>query len=296
MLAVKMQGEGAMANNKWVIAAFILAALVICVLMLVNYARRAEPVSDERIDWILDSWIAHRGLHDDKTPENTLAAFNAAIEKGYPIELDVTLTKDKKVIVFHDKKLKRLFGVDGYVYDMTYEQLAELHFPGTNERIPLFSSVLATVDGQIPLLIEIKNEGEVGELERLVYEDLKGYKGPYAIQSFNPYSVKWFRINAPNVLRGQLSGTFIVSDYEVEYAGTTRLPWYKRFILSNMLMNFESRPNFIAYEIKNDGYKAFKGLKKLGVPVLGWTVDSKSTYEKVQNACDNFIVDTFDLN
>lgn len=55
MLAVKMQGEGAMANNKWVIAAFILAALVICVLMLVNYARRAEPVSDERIDWILDS-------------------------------------------------------------------------------------------------------------------------------------------------------------------------------------------------------------------------------------------------
>ena len=284
-----------MANNKWVIAVCILTALVICVLMLVNFARGAEPVTDERIDWITDSWIAHRGLHDDKNPENTMAAFNAAIKKGYPIELDVTLTKDKQVIVFHDKKLKRLFGVDGYVNDMTYEQLAELQFPDSNERIPLLSSVLATVDGQVPLLIEIKNEGEVGDLERLVYEELKGYKGPYAVQSFNPYSLKWFRINAPTVLRGQLSGTFIVSDYEVECAGTTRLPWYKRFVLSNMLMNFESRPNFIAYEIGNDGYKSIKGLKKLGVPVLGWTVDSKSTYQRVKDECDNFIVDTFDL-
>lgn len=285
-----------MANNKWAIAAFILAALVICVMVLVNYARKAEPISDKRIDWITKSWIAHRGLHDDKIPENTMAAFNAAIAKGYPIELDVMLTKDKKVIVFHDKKLKRLFGIDGYVNDMTYEQLAELRFPGTNERIPLFSRVLAAVDGQVPLLIETKNEDEVGELERLVHEELKGYQGPYAIQSFNPYSVKWFRINAPEVLRGQLSGTFIVSDYEVEYAGTTRLPWYKRFVLSNMLMNFESRPNFIAYEIKNDGYKAFKRLKKLGVPVLGWTVDSKEAYEMAKNECDNFIVDTFDLD
>lgn len=285
-----------MANNKWVIAALILTVLVICVLMLVNFARKAEPVIGDRADWLTESWIAHRGLHDDKTPENTIAAFNGAIEKGSPIELDVTLTKDKQVIVFHDKKLKRLFGVDAYVNDMTYEQLAELQFPGSNERIPLFSSVLTTVDGQVPLLIEIKNEGEVGELERLTYEELKDYNGQYAIQSFNPYSVKWFRVNAPTVLRGQLAGSFIVSDYEVEYGGTTRLPWYKRFLLSNMLMNFESRPNFIAYEINNDGYKAFKRLKKLGVPVLGWTLDDKSTYQKVKNECDNFIVDTFDLD
>lgn len=284
-----------MAANKWVIAALIFTVLLICVLMLVNYARRAEPASDARADWLTASWIAHRGLHDDNSPENTIAAFNGAVEKGCPIELDVTLTGDKQVVVFHDKKLKRLFGVDGYVQDMTYEQLAKLQFPDSTERIPLFSQVLNVVDGRVPLLIEIKNEGAVGELERLVYEELKGYKGLYAIQSFNPYSVKWFRINAPTVLRGQLSGSFLVSDYEVEYGGTTRLPWYKRFMLSNMLMNFESRPNFIAYEIDNDGNKAFRGLKNLGVPVLGWTVDSKSTYQRVKNECDNLIVDTFDL-
>ena len=285
-----------MAANKWVIAAFIFTVLIICLLMLVSFARRAEPVSDNRADWLTASWVAHRGLHDDKNPENTIAAFNGAIEKGCPIELDVTLTGDKQVVVFHDKKLKRLFGVDRYVQDMTYEQMAKLQFPDSTERIPLFSQVLSVVDGRVPLLIEIKNEGAMGELERLVYKELKGYTGQYAIQSFNPYSVKWFRINAPTVLRGQLSGSFIVSDYEVEYGGTTRLPWYKRFILSNMLMNFESRPNFIAYEIDNDGYKAFRGLKKLGVPVLGWTVDSNSTYQKVKDECDNLIVDTFDLS
>lgn len=285
-----------MAANRWVITVFILTVLVICVLMLVNFARRAEPVIDNRTDWLTASWIAHRGLHDDKTPENTMAAFSAAIEKGCPIELDVTLTKDKQVIVFHDKKLKRLFGVDADVNDMTYEQLTKLRFPNSVEEIPLFSRVLTSVAGRVPLLIEIKNESEAGELEHLVYEDLKNYNGQYAIQSFNPYSVKWFRINAPTVLRGQLAGSFIVSDYEVEYGGTTRLPWYKRFLLSNMLMNFESRPNFIAYEIDNDGYKSFNGLKKLGVPVLGWTVDSNSTYQKVKDQCDNLIVDTFDLD
>jgi glycerophosphoryl diester phosphodiesterase len=289
------RGISFMVANRWVVTGLILTILLVGILLLVNFARKAEPVSDNRGDWLTESWIAHRGLHDDKTPENTIAAFYGAIEKGCPIELDVTLTKDEQVVVFHDKKLKRLFGVDGDVLDMTYDELAKLEFPGSTERIPLFSEVLKVVDGQVPLLIEIKNEGAVGELERLTYEELKDYNGQYAIQSFNPYSVKWFRTNAPDVLRGQLAGSFIVSDYDVENAGTTRLPWYKKFVLSNMLMNFESRPNFIAYEINNDGYKAFKGLKKLGVPVLGWTVDSQATYQKAKNECDNLIVDTFDL-
>lgn len=284
-----------MVANRWVVAGLILAILIVGILLLINYARKTEPVSADRSDWLTSSWIAHRGLHNEMTPENTIAAFKGAIEKGYPIELDVTLTKDQQVVVFHDKKLKRLFGIDAYLQDMTYQELAKLEFPDSGERIPLFSEVLSVIDGRVPLLVEIKNEGAVGELERLVYKDLKDYSGQYAIQSFNPYSVKWFRVNAPDVLRGQLSGSFIVSDYDFEYGGTTRLPWYKRFVLSNMLMNFESRPNFIAYEIDNDGYKAFKGLRKPGVPVLGWTINDKATYQRVKNECDNVIVNNFDL-
>ena len=204
------------------------------------------------------------------------------------------MTKDKKLVVYHDKKLKRLFGLEAYLSEMDYSELAELRFANSPEKIPLFEEVLALVNGQVPLLIEIKNEGAVGELESKLYDQLKSYSGQYAIQSFNPYSVAWFRKNAPEVLRGQLSGSFEVSDYDVEYAGTTRLPWYQKILLSNLLLNFESRPNFIAYEINNNIDK-LNILRKLDVPVLGWTVKSVEEYESVKSVFDNFIVEEFAL-
>lgn len=278
-----------------VLAGLILIALLIGGHVLIDFARKAEPIAEERTAWLKSTWIAHRGVHSAQIPENTIAAFNAAIEKGHPIELDVAMTGDKQLVIFHDKKLKRLFGADAYVKDMTYAQLAGLEFPNSTERIPLFASVLTVVDGRVPLLIEIKNEGEVGEMEQMVYEELKDYQGQYAIQSFNPYSLKWFREHAPHVLRGQLSGSFIVSDYEVEYAGTTRLPWYKRIILSNLLLNFESRPHFIAYEVEYADDQTFQDLKKLGVPVLGWTIRDQAMYQKAKGQCDSLIVDTFDI-
>jgi len=282
----------------WIVGRRVLTVLILIALItgghiLINFARKAEPVSGDRTAWLTTTWIAHRGVHNDQIPENTVAAFNAAIEKGRPIELDVSMTRDKQLVVFHDKKLKRLFGLDAYVKDMTYEQLAGLEFPDSTERIPLFGQILTVVDGRVPLLIEIKNEGEVGEMEQRVYEELKAYQGPYAIQSFNPYSLKWFREHAPHVLRGQLSGSFIVSDYEVEYAGTTRLPWYKRIPLSHLLLNFESRPHFIAYEVEYADEKTFQELKKLGVPVLGWTIKDQAMYQKAKDQCDNLIVDPF---
>ncbi|NLM36971.1 MAG: hypothetical protein GX202_02450 [Firmicutes bacterium] len=143
----------------------------------------------------------------------------------------------------------------------------------------------------MPLYIEVKNEGKVGEMERLLYEELQGYQGPYAIMSFNPFTLQWFRKNAPEVLRGQLAGSFIVSDYEVEYAGTTRLPWYKKILLENLFLNFISRPHFVVYEINNTTPTRLERLKKLGVPLLGWTVKSKAEYEASKGKFDNLIVD-----
>lgn len=263
----------------------------------IRFARGTEPVKDNRADWLTSTLIAHRGMHSEKEniPENTMSAFLRAMENGKTIELDVALTKDKKVVVFHDKKLKRLFGIDAYLQDLTFEELSKLKFPNSLETVPLFADVLTLIAGRVPLLIEIKNEGEVGELESMVYAQLKSYPGKYAIQSFNPFSLGWFRKNAPQVLRGQLSGSFLISDYEVEYAGTTRLPWYKRFLLSNLLLNFVSRPNFIAYEVDNTSVKTFKNLKKLGVPILGWTIRDKDQYQRLKNECDNFITEIFEL-
>jgi glycerophosphoryl diester phosphodiesterase len=273
------------------------AVLVIGVFILVHLARSAEKVECSRTAWLRNTLIAHKGLHNDEQgiAENSISAFIAAIEKGYPIELDISLTKDNIPVVYHDKKLKRMFGIDNYLKDMTYQELSQLKFHNSNETVPLFSEVLSLINGKVPLLVEIKNDGKVGDMESLVYSVLKNYKGLYAIQSFNPYTVKWFRKNAPDVLRGQLSGSFMISDYELLYAGTTRLPWYKKFLLSNLLLNFESKPNFIAYQIKGVKSSTLKSLKKLGVLVLGWTVDEKSEYQRVKGYFDNFIVNNINI-
>lgn len=237
--------------------------------------------------------IAHRGLHDNnkQIPENSMAAFENAIEKGYAIELDVAMTKDQQLVVYHDKKLRRGLGVDQYLSELTFAELSTYKIFGSEQTIPLFRDVLSLVAGRVPLLIEVKNEGKVGEMERLLYAELQGYPGPYAIQSFNPFTLQWFRKNAPEVIRGQLAGSFQVSDYDVEYAGTTRLPWYKKVLLENMLLNFISQPHFIAYEIENLSPAKLKRLKKLGVPLLGWTVKNKAEYANFKENVDNLIVE-----
>ncbi|MBP1743242.1 MAG: glycerophosphodiester phosphodiesterase [Firmicutes bacterium] len=273
------------------------AVLVVAGFLLVQFARGAEPVAENRTTWLTSTLIAHKGIHDNDKGliENSMPAFAETVAKGYAIELDVQLTKDKQLVVFHDKKLKRMFGKDEYLSDLTYQELSQLRLANSSESVPLFSDVLSFVDGKVPILIEIKNEGEIGELESMLYEELKDYDGQYAVQSFNPFSVKWFRDNAPEVLRGQLSGSFIITDYDVEYAGTTRLPWYKQFLLSNLLLDFESKPNFIAYETENVDESDMENLRKLDVPVLGWVIDDEEEYERVKSYFDNFIVNTVEL-
>lgn len=285
-----------MKRSKWMLIGTSILIVLVVLLLLWSFARKAEPANDS--EWLTSTLIAHRGMHNsaENIPENSLAAFRKAIESGYIIELDVSMTKDQQLVVYHDKKLKRLFGLDSYLVETDYKELAKLTLPNSTENIPLFSEVLEYVNGQVPLLIEIKNEGDVGVMEQMINDELKDYQGKYAIQSFNPYTVGWFREHAPHVLRGQLSGSFIVSDYDVEYAGTTRLPWYKKILLSNLLLNFESRPNFIAYEVENIESKTFKNIKKLGVPVLAWTIKDKEEYEKIKDVIDNFIVEIFDLD
>ncbi len=286
-----------MRKRRRVIFIAIVATLAIGSLVLAHIARGTEVLDESRTAWLESTLIAHKGLHNDAEgiAENSLSAFAGAMEQGYIIELDVSLTKDNQLVVFHDKKLKRLFGSDAYLKDTTYQELANFTLQNSSETVPLFSEVLSFVNGEVPLLIEIKNEGDIGEMERMIYEELKDYQGLYAVQSFNPYTLKWFKENSPDVLRGQLSGSFIISDYEVEYEGTTRLPWYKKFLLSNLLLNFESKPNFISYEIENTDIDTFVSLKKLGVPILGWTIETKEEYQRVKDYFDNFIVDTVEI-
>lgn len=186
---------------------------------------------------------AHRGLHkrDKSIPENSIAAFERAARRGYGIELDVQLSRDGRVVVFHDDTLNRVCGVDSRVDELTYDELRQLRLCGTEHTIPLFSEVLKTVRGRGPLIVELKNGRHNSELCEKTYAMLRRYNGEYCIESFNPFIVRWFKLNAPEVVRGQLAGP--AESYEGEVNPVTA------FILSNVLLNFLSRPQFIAYKI-----------------------------------------------
>ena len=233
--------------------------------------------------WLVTDYIAHRGLHTKEYPENSLGAFMNAIDHGYPIELDVQAISDGNVIVFHDYSLARMTGRDGYTKNLTIKELKSYFLGKTEFTIPTLEEVLKLVDGQVPLLIEIKNEGKVGELEKNTWELLKNYNGEYAVQSFNPYSLEWFKVNAPKVLRGQLAS----------YFKGDNLSFIKKFALKRMLLNKKvSEPNFISYDAKSLPNRFVKHYKNL--PLLAWCIRSQSEYMKIVKYCDNIIFEGFE--
>lgn len=233
--------------------------------------------------WLVENYIAHRGLHDQDSPENSLSAFKKAMEKGYAIELDVHLISDGKIVVIHDETLKRVTNKDGYVKNLNSKDLKNYKLMGTNETIPTLEEVLELVNGSVPLLIEIKNTGKVGELETALYKILKDYKGEYAIQSFNPYTLNWFYKNAPEIPRGQLSSFF----------KGTKLSFFKKSVLKRMILNKKvSYPNFISYDCENIPNRFVNHYKQL--PLLCWCIRSQEQYLKIIKYCDNIIFENFD--
>lgn len=209
--------------------------------------------------------IAHRGLHraDRSVPENSLAAFRDAAENGYAIELDVHLTADDRVVVFHDDSLRRVCGVEQDVEALTWRELRELRLDGTGEHIPMLSDVLAEVRGRVPIVVELKTSPRRRELCERTWELLRAYNGDYCIESFDPRIVRWWRLNAPGVLRGQLSCTR-------EQFGESATP-VQAFFLSRLLCNFLGRPQFIAYGL--DGRKPLlvRLVEKMGAMRFCWT-------------------------
>lgn len=238
--------------------------------------------------WLCTKYIAHCGLHDENVPENSLLAFQKAIDNNYAIELDVRPLSDGTIVVFHDETLGRLTGRDGFISNYTYDDIKDLKLLKTNEHIPTLEEVLELVNGQTPLLIEIKNTGKVG-FEKNVWKLLSKYKGEYAVQSFNPYSLEWFKIHAPHVKRGQLSCLFKKGSEE---AVSADLGFFKRLTLRRMLLNDKvSEPHFISYKACQLPNRFVRKYREL--PVLAWGVKSSEAFAKVKKHCDNIIFDCF---
>ncbi len=190
----------------------------------------------------LQGWAyAHRGLHGNGLPENSMAAFRAALENGYGIELDIHLLKDGNLAVIHDSLLNRTTGQAGRIEDLTTEDLKNYPLEGTAETIPEFMDVLTLFDGKAPLIVELKAEdGNHAALAQAACDMLKTYSGVYCIESFDPRCIQWLRKNRPEIIRGQLTENFTKSRSDLSDG--------LKFVLTHNLLNFATVPDFVAYK------------------------------------------------
>ncbi|MDF2510911.1 MAG: hypothetical protein K0S04_777 [Herbinix sp.] len=262
----------------------ILLAVVIIYFLAIIPKLKKNPISNQLNGWL----YAHRGLHDNNSaaPENSLKAFQKAVEQGYGIELDVQLTKDLVAIVLHDYNLKRACGIDFRVAEHTYEELKRYHLFQSKEKIPTLREVLDLVTGKVPLIIELKIPWTAGALCTVVSEELRDYKGLYCIESFNPFGLIWYKQHQPKVVRGQLATDFIrekASGNKVQY-----------FLLKHLLLNFLSKPDFIAYHHVYKTGLSFTLCRKLfRVKTVAWTIQSQEELDSCKDYFELFIFDSF---
>lgn len=235
-----------------------------------------------KTSWLLNKPIAHRGLHNFELPENSLPAFENAVSHGFAIELDVRIIDDQTVVVFHDDKLSRMTDRDGYLSNLKASDLNDIKLLKTDCGIPTFERVLETVNGQVPLLIEIKKAEQSFALEEKLIDMLKTYGGEYAVQSFDPFAIEYFCKYAPHIMRGQLATYFHRSDRYLTRRERSRLKKLK--------YNDITDPDFISY---NATYLPNKYVKNAGLPVLAWTIRSELAANKIVKYCDNYIFEGF---
>lgn len=242
---------------------------------LAVFAVAPRKLQDERDKPFKNRYFGHRGLYsrDGSVPENSIASFSAAVQAGYGIELDIQLTKDDEIVVFHDEDLKRICGKDGLVIDYTLSEIKELRLLETDEQIPTFAEVLSLVDGKVPLIIEFKGGKRNKVLCNKAMKYLRDYdrahggneKGSklYCVESFDARIVYWFRRNAPDLYRGQLANA--MEYYDDKFA------WILRFCSAHCLFNFGGRPHFIAYGLEGKKPWIVKLAELLGAKKVCWT-------------------------
>ena len=255
------------------------AALLVGVwLFLIAPARRRHP----QLKLLEGRYIAHRGLHGDTIPENSLAAFRAAVARGFAVEIDIHITADGQLVVFHDDTLKRVCGVDVTIAKATLAELKTYRLKGTEETIPTLQECLDTVAGQVPLLIEFKclDTATCRRLCEAADAVLQGYAGQYFVQSFYPFVLHWYRKHRPDVCRGQLS---LYSE-----------PGIAKRLLGKLVFNFLSRPDFISYEYGGAKRLNFRTAVRLGAYPIGWTFQQKQEVDTYKTDYRTYIFERFD--
>ena len=246
------------------------------------------------LDWLFGRPIAHRGLHgqlraeagEAEIPENSLAAFAAAVADGYGGELDVQASADGRAMVFHDWRLSRMTGADGGIRDHDAETLATLRLGQSRQTIPSLAQVLDLIDGRCPIIVEIKSAPDnLGAAEEAAYSELVNYGGPFAVTSFEPRALTWFRERAPGWLRGQNSGGPRHSPpFE---------PLWRRLALQYLYDVDDAQPDFVVYDRADLPCFATARLRAGGMPVLTYTVRDRIEMRRLASCTDNVIFEGF---
>ena len=198
-----------------------------------------------------------------------MAAFRRAVEYGLPSEFDVHLIADGSLVIFHDDDLERQTGVRGSIESYDISNLRKLRLEGTDEVIPTFDEVLELYeDTGLPLLIELKCvKGNHKALARAVADRLDRYKGEYVIESFDPRALIEYRKLRPDVIRGQLSQNF--------FKNSEGLPFYQVVLLTNLMLNRLTKPDFIAYKFEDRNNNVLRSLiGRKGYDEVSWTIKS----------------------
>ena len=264
----------------WICGIILLIVLIWLYLVFPARSSREQRAPFEKRSY------AHRGLYekDQSVPENSLPAFRRAVEAGYGAELDVQMTKDGQVVVFHDDTLERACGRDGQICDFTFDELQAFPLFGSAERIPLFSGVLEIFSGRQPLIVELKHCPNQKELCAAVRKMLGAYKGPACIESFDPRIVRDFRRNDPGRLRGQLANPYS------GYRGL--MPAYLGWMLSRVLFNAAARPQFIAFKLAPKPLSV-RLCEALGAMKVCWTAREADRHEQLMQENDAVIFEGY---
>jgi glycerophosphoryl diester phosphodiesterase len=228
-------------------------------------------------DWLTQWEYAHRGLHGDGVPENSLAGAEAAIAAGMGIECDIQRSRDGAPMVFHDWDLARLTGEEGATADRDAIELAEMRYVDSDHGPATLEQLLALIDGRVPLLVEIKSRPgyDVETTCRMVAAELANYSGDHAVMSFDPRVARWFRRERPQTCAGLVMR-------EDEH-GFTQKAWQRR------LAFWIAKPDFLAYHIAALPSAWVAGLRANGLPVLSWTVNSPETRMRALEFADALV-------
>ncbi len=244
-------------------AATVLFALYLFLIMPSGRRHRVLSRCEGRL-------FTHRGLHDKENgvPENTMLAFRRAVEHGYGIELDVRLSREGTAYIMHDPNARRMTGTDINIAEAADAQLAPLRIGGTDQHIPTLREVLDLVDGQVPLIVELKvDKNNFDALGNAAFALLDSYKGDYIIECFDPRMLSWVRKNRPAAARGQLIMHF-------KKHGDKALPAAVDWVTHNLMLNVIARPDMISMYYPDRGTLPLRLCRMMGADEFDWTVKS----------------------